>query len=131
VAPLGPALWLTAGSLVTASAVVAIAAARGAAGWAGPVFGGMVGPLVAVVATWVLVVGAYRRDPASVMGVAAAAFLAKLLFFAAYVAAAITLAGLPAREFGISFVAWFIALYAAQTVLMRRLFREGLKGARK
>ena len=103
---------------MTASAVVVIAGARGATGWAGPVFAGMIGPLVAVVAT-------------SVMGVAATAFLAKVIFFVAYVAAAIKLAGLPAREFGLSFVAWFIALYAAQAVLMRRLFREGLKGARK
>ena len=130
-APLTPALGLIGGSLVLASAIVAIAGARGATGLAGPVFGGMLGPLIAVVATWVLVVGAYRRDPASVMGVAASAFLAKLLFFAAYVAAALKLAELPAREFGISFVAWFIALYAAQTVLLRRLFREGLRGARK
>lgn len=127
-APLIPALVLTAGSVGVAAAVVAIASARGADGLAVPVFAGLLGPLAAVVTTWLLVVRAYRRDPASVMGVTVQAFLAKLVFFVGYVAVAIKIAGLPAQTFGVSFVVSFITLYAAQAVLMARLFREGLRG---
>lgn len=128
-APLSAALGLTAASLAIAGVVVAVGARTGADGLAGPVFGGLIAPLVSVVASWLLIVRAYRRDPASVMGVTMQAFLAKILFFAVYVAVAIRVVGLPARAFGISFVAWFIVLYAAQAVLMGRLVREGVKGA--
>jgi len=129
VAPLKAALVLTAGSLALAGAVVALGAAMGVSGIAASVFGGLAGPLVAVVATWVLVVGAYRRDPASVTGATMMAFLAKVVFFVAYVAVAIKIVGLPPQAFGISFVAWFILLYVVQAVLLGRLFREGVKGA--
>ena len=130
-APLIPALVLAGGSLAVASAIVVGAKALGTDGLAVPVFAGLAGPLAAVVATWVLVVRAFRRDPASVMGVTATAFLAKVVFFVAYVVAAIKIAGLPAQAFAVSFVAWFITLYAAQAVLFRRLFREGLRGVRE
>ena len=130
-APLKPAFWLAAGSIAGAAAIAAGAGAMGADGLAAPVFAGMLGPLVAVVVTWMLVVRAYRRDPASVMGVAVSAFLAKVLFFVGYVVVAIKIVRLPAQAFGLSFVAWFITLYAAQTVMLGRLFREGLKGARQ
>jgi len=131
VAPLRPALLLTGGSLAVALGVVFGAKALGTEGLAVPVFAGLLGPLAAAVATWVMLARAYRRDPASVMGVAAMAFLAKVVFFVAYVVAAIKIAGLPAQAFAVSFVAWFITLYAAQAVQLRRLFREGLRGARE
>ena len=130
-ASLSPALWLTDGSVGVATAVVVVASARGADGLAIPVFAGLIGPLAAVVTTWLLVERAYRRDPASVMSVMVRAFMAKLGFFVVYVVLAIKIVGLPAREFGVSFVAWFITLYAAQAVLLGRMFREGLKGARE
>jgi len=131
VASLKPVLWLAAGSVLVACAVVLAANAMGTGGLALPVFAGMLGPLAAVVATWVVVVRTFRRDPARVMGVAAAAFLAKVLFFVGYVVVAIKIVRLPAQPFAVSFVAWFITLYAAQAVLMGRLFRQGLKGARE
>ena len=106
-----------------------IGSRTGTDGLAGPVFGGLFAPLVSVVVSWLLVVRAYRRDPAAVMAVATQAFFWKLLFFVLYIAVAIRVVGLPTRAFGISFVAWFIVLYAAQAVLMGRLVREGVKGA--
>jgi hypothetical protein len=130
VASLTPAVLVTAGSVAIAAAVVAGGAAWGAPGLARPVFAGLAGPLIAVVATWVLVVRGYRRDPAGLSNLTVAAFFVKLVFFIAYVAVAIKVAGLPVRSFGISFVTWFIALYAVEAVLLARLFREGPKGVR-
>lgn len=92
------------------------------------VIGGFVGPLVAVVATWIAVVRVYRRNPAAVTGLMVKAFLAKAVFFAAYVVVMIKVAGLPAREFGLSFVACFIALYAVEAAMFARLFRPKVKG---
>jgi hypothetical protein len=127
---LTPAWLLAAGSLAAAWAVVAAGARMGVDGLAGPVFGGLAGPLVAVVATWVVVVRGYRRDPAGLLGLMVKAFVAKLVFFAVYVVAMIKVAGLPAQAFGISFVTSFIVLYAAEAALLARLFRGGVKGVR-
>jgi hypothetical protein len=129
-APLIPAVLLVAGSLAAATAVVAAGSRMGIDGLAQPVFGGLIGPLVAVVATWAAVVRSYRRDPASVMPAMVKAFMAKVVFFVAYVVVMIKVAALPARAFGISFVTCFIALYAAEALLFKRWFRTGLKGAR-
>ena len=51
----------------------------------GAVIGGMIGPLLAVVATWFAVRRAFRRDPAGVQRVMLGAFFAKFVFFGVYV----------------------------------------------
>jgi hypothetical protein len=130
VAPVAPAVAVTIGSLVAAAVVVAVGARMGLDGLTRPVFGGLLGPLVAVVATWELVARGYRRNPAGLTGLMVKAFVVKALFFVAYVVVMIKVAGLSARAFGISFVAWFIALYAVEAALFARLFRAGVKGAR-
>jgi uncharacterized paraquat-inducible protein A len=124
------AVVLTAGSLAAAAAVVVVGARMGVEGLARPVFGGLIGPLVAVVATWIAVVRGYRRNPAGLTGMMVKAFLVKAVFFVAYVVVMIKVAGFPAQAFGISFVTCFIALYAVEAALFARLFRDGLKGAR-
>jgi len=129
-AALIPALVLAVAPLTVASAVVAGGALLGTPGLAPSVFGGLVGPIVAAVATWIAVVRVYRRNPAGVTNVMVKAFLVKAVFFSAYVVAMIKVAALPARSFGFSFVTSFIALYALQATLFVRLFRGGLKGAR-
>jgi hypothetical protein len=125
-----PAVVLTAGSLAAAAAVVLIGSRMGIEGLARPVFGGLIGPLVAVVATWIAVVRSYRRNPTGLTGLMVKAFLVKAVFFVAYVVVMIKVAGFPAQAFGISFVTCFIALYAVEAALFARLFRTGLKGAR-
>ena len=125
-----PAVVLTAGSLAAAGLVVVVGARMGFDGLARPVFSGLIGPLVAVVATWVAAVRGYRRNPAGLTGLMVKAFLVKALFFVAYVVVVIKVAGFPAQAFGISFVTCFIALYAVEAALFARLFRGGVKGAR-
>ena len=129
-ASLTPAVGLTIGAIASAGAAVAIGSAAGAPGLAGPVFGGMAGPLVAVVATWIAVVRVYRRDPAGLIRMMLKAFLIKMIFFVAYVVVMITVADLPVRAFGISFVAFFITLYSVEAALLSRLHRGSLQGGR-
>ena len=94
-----------------------------------PVIGGIIGPLLAALATWVVVTRAHRRNPAGVMNVMMAAFLAKAVFFGVYVVVMIKVLELEPVPFIVSFVAAFITLYAVQALLFARLFRQTAGGA--
>ena len=110
------------GAVVAALVAIVAGSLLGYRGIARPVFGGMIGPATAVVATWIVAVRTVRGNPAALTSVLAIAFLVKVLFFAAYVVVMIKLAELPARTFGLSFMAFFIGLYAVEASLFARLF---------
>jgi len=116
--------------VAVAWAVVGIAASQGVTGMAGPVFGGMVGPLLAVAATWLIVVRTHQTNPAAVTGVMMTAFMVKAIFFAAYSVAMIKGLGFDVRPFAISFGAFFITLYGVEAALFARLFRTPAHGVR-
>jgi hypothetical protein len=90
-----------------------------------PVLAGLLGPLVAVLVTWVMVSRTFRRDPARVTNLMLGAFLAKLLFFAAYVIVMIKVLAVEPVAFAVTFTAAFIALYAIEALMLARLFRRG------
>ena len=115
---------------MAATIVIATASVLGYHGLARPVFGGMIGPVTAVVATWIVAVRTFHGNPAALTGVLATAFLVKVLFFTVYVVVMIKLAELPARPFGLSFMAFFIGLYAVEATLFARLFSGRSTGSR-
>jgi hypothetical protein len=123
-------VWLATGSLAASLAAIGTGWLLGAGSLAGPVFGGMIGPLVAAAATWVVAARQQARDPAGVMRVLVAAFAAKVLFFVAYVVAMIRIFDVEPRAFGLSFVASVIGLYAVQAAMFARLFRTPAPEAR-
>ena len=82
---------------------------------------GMLGPLVVVAGTWLLVERAHERDPQQVTAVMMRAFAGKMLFFGAYVAVVLGALGRQPVPFVVSFTAYFIALYAYEALLLRRL----------
>ena len=129
-APLTPALLMAAGAIVASVIVIASASLSGYHGIARPVFGGMIGPVTAVVATWIVAVRTFRGNPAALTKVLAAAFFVKVVFFTVYVVVMIKLAELPARTFGLSFMAFFIGLYAVEAGLFARLFSGRSAGSR-
>jgi hypothetical protein len=82
---------------------------------------GMIAPLVVVAGTWILIERVHARAPEQVTGLMIKAFAGKLVFFGAYVA---VMLGLLARQpvpFIASFTGYFIALYACEAMLIRRL----------
>lgn len=91
---------------------------------------GMFGPLVAVVATWILVVRAHRANPAGVTSVMLQAFVTKMVFFAGYVTAMLAGFGLDPARFVMSFAAYFLVLYTVEAVLLQRLFSGALGASR-
>jgi hypothetical protein len=85
------------------------------------VFFGMLGPYVAVAGTWVLVERVARQNPSGLTAVMMTGFVVKMLFFALYVVAVVRLAHVDWTTFAVSFAAAFIALYAVEALLLRRL----------
>jgi len=86
---------------------------------------GMLAPLVAVSVSWVLTERTYKRDPQRLNGLMLNAFGAKMLFFGGYVGMMLTIVGVRPVPFVVSFTGYFIALYATEALLMRRLFAGG------
>jgi hypothetical protein len=91
---------------------------------------GMVAPLAAAAGSWIVIDHTYRQDPLRVTGVMFRALLAKAVFFLAYVV--IVIRGLDVRPepFAISLAAYFVALYAFEAFLLRRLFSRAWREAR-
>lgn len=107
--------------LVVASAGCAAITAA-VAGAAGSVLLGAVGPLAAAVGTWIAVRRAHREAPARVSGLMVKLFGAKMVFFGAYVAAAVLLAGVEPVPFAASFTAQYVLLHVMEAWYLRRLF---------
>jgi hypothetical protein len=84
-------------------------------------FYGMLGPLVAVAATWLLVERTARVNPAGMTTVLLAAFAVKMTFFALYVVLVVTVLDVVLAPFALSFTGYFVSLYAAEAILLRRL----------
>jgi hypothetical protein len=97
-------------------------------GYPTEMFAGMVAPLVAAVAIWLAVERAYRLDPGLVMRVLLMTWVAEVLFFASYLVLMLKGAELRPEPFVISFTLYFIALHAADALLMRRLFLGSATG---
>ena len=84
-------------------------------------FFGMLGPLVAVCASWVTVKRTHQRAPERVMAVMTIWFALKFVYFGAYVVLVVWLLSLRTGPFIVAFVSYFIALYAMQAMFLRRL----------
>ena len=117
-ATLKPAVWIIG---VAAASLLLISQLVGPE-MAPAVVAGMIGPLVAVVASWVVIDRQARRDARAVGRLMLGAFAAKALFFAAYVVVALQVLRLDAGTFIVSFTCYFIALYLTEALLFRRLF---------
>jgi hypothetical protein len=108
-------VWMTAGCAVGWMVAVAVA------GHGREVFFGMLGPLLASCATWLVVARAHRRNPSGVAGVMMAAFAVKMLFFGVYVVLAMRLGQLEMTPFAAAFAVFFVSLYVVQAMLVQRL----------
>ena len=85
---------------------------------------GMLGPLAATSATWILAERIYRQRAEALTTVMATAFVAKIVFFGAYIAMVILVLRFRPVPFVVSFTSYFIALYLMEALYLRRLFSE-------
>jgi hypothetical protein len=89
---------------------------------------GMLGPLVVTVGSWMVMERVHRRRPAALTSVMIAGFGIKVVGVGAYVAVMLGLLSIDRTAFVVSFTAFFIALYAVEALLLRRLL-AGAPGA--
>lgn len=94
------------------------------------VLAGLVGPMVAIVATSILVESAAKRGAAQCTPVLLRAFAAKMVFFALYVTVMLKGLMVSAIPFVISFTGSFLVLYFSEALLLRRLFANESRAAR-
>jgi hypothetical protein len=112
-----PVVWM-----ILVSVVTAIAAATVADDARAEIFFGMLAPLAAVVATWILVARGQRRNPLQVTAILLKAFAGKVIFFLGYVTFMIAGIGVQPQPFVISLTVYFIGLYAVEAWFLHRLF---------
>ena len=109
---------MVAGSLATAIVALVIVGRQ-----LGPeVLSGMLGPLAMACLSWVLIERTYLQAPERLTALMMGAFGGKMVFFGAYVAVMLKLAGLRPVPFVASFTGYFIGLYLVEALLMRRMF---------
>ena len=121
-----PVTWMIGVSVVGWLAVTALVGPEDARA----VLLGMIGPLVATTISWVLSDRTFRRNPLRLTAVMIQAFMAKVVFFALYVAVMLRGLELPVTAFMVSFTTYFIALQFAQALFLRRLFAAGMQATR-
>jgi hypothetical protein len=112
---MNPAVWM-----VTASVGSALAASIVAPGAAAEIVLGMAAPLLAVIATRAIVERQQHVDAAGLFPAMLKAFMAKVVFFVAYVIAMVKGLELRPEPFVTSFAVYFAALYGAQAALFKR-----------
>lgn len=119
-----PLWWMLGASLASALAVGAVPGVESDR----EVLLGMLAPLLAATATWVMVTRVYPSHPQRLTPLMVAAFGAKLVFFGMYVTLMLTAVALDPMPFVISFTTYFIALHLFEAVCLQRLFREQRAG---
>jgi hypothetical protein len=88
---------------------------------------GMMAPLAAAVATWILVVRVYAIRPEWLTPVMILAFGAKLVFFGVYVALMLKVLQLNPMPFVVSFTSYFIGLHFFEALCLQRFFASGIR----
>lgn len=82
---------------------------------------GMLGPAAATSTEWVLAERSYRRSPRQLSWLLYGSFLAKMIFFGAYISTLLGLALVRPIPFAASFVGFFVALLTLEAMALRRL----------
>lgn len=85
-------------------------------------FMGMLAPLIVGIATVVMVERTTRNEPRALTSRMTIAFLAKMLFYAAYVSVVLALVTTTPIPFMVSFTVYFVALQFTEAVYFKTLF---------
>jgi hypothetical protein len=114
-----PVPWMIAVSAASWLAAAAVFGARAAV----EILLGMLAPLTAAIASWMIAARTFRRDPARLTAVMITAFGAKMLFFGTYVAVMLAVVSVRPVPFVASFTLYYIGLHLIEALCLRRLFQ--------
>jgi hypothetical protein len=109
--------WLATSAFVEREAAIAL-------------LGGMLGPLVVAVGSWLLTANTHRQNPEAVTSVMMGAFIAKLVIVGLYVVVMLRVVSVAQVPFVAGFTSYFIGLYAMEALFLKRLFSGGSDAAR-
>ena len=82
---------------------------------------GMLGPLASALVSWVAMERQYIRRPAAMTSLLMKAFAAKMVFFAGYVTALLSIGWVQPVPFVVSFAVYFISLHTFEAIGLHRL----------
>jgi hypothetical protein len=91
---------------------------------------GTLGPLVAACGSWIVIERTMKRDPTQVTPTMLKLFAVKMLFFGAFVVAAVLGLQLRPVPFMVSFTSAFVVMYLLEALYLQRLFAAGLRASR-
>src|SRR5262245_56490371 len=114
--------WMIAGCVLSSLVVTLLSDVAGL-----DIVLGMCGPLASASGSWLLTERTWRREPARLTAIMIAAFAAKLIFFAVYVAFMLSVLSLRPIPFVASFTAYFIALHLLEAASLRRLLASAYR----
>ena len=118
---MSPIGWMIAAGFGSWAVIVAIAGPR----LHPELLYGLLGPLMATCATWVITERTYRERPAALTGVMVAALVVKAVFFGVYVIVMLRVVDVRPVPFVVGFTGYFIALYGLEALFLKRLFAGG------
>ena|SRR4249920_297785 len=121
-----PVWWMIGASLGTWLATAAFVEHETAVA----LLGGMLGPLVVAVGSWLLTANTHRQHPEAVTSVMMGAFIAKLVIVGVYVVVMLRVVSVAQVPFVAGFTSYFIGLYAIEALYLKRLFTGGMTASR-
>jgi hypothetical protein len=115
-------LLMLAGSVLSAYGIVAILGAEADPDVRLAVWLGMAAPLAAAMISTIVIEHVWRTRPADLTKLMTAAFAAKLILFAGYVALIVKMGWVEPISFATSFTGYFLVLHVTEALHLRRLF---------
>ena len=109
--------WMLSGSVLSATALAVLLPADLRL----EIWLGMLGPLASALVSWIAMERQYLRRPAGMTSMMVKGFVAKMVFFAGYVTALLSIGRVQPIPFVISFTAYFISLHAIEAIGLHRL----------
>lgn len=115
-------LVMLAGSVLSAFGVMAVLGAEADPDVRLAVWLGMAAPLAAAVSSTIVIEHVWRTRPEGLTKLMTAAFAAKLVFFAGYIALLVKMGWVEPISFATSFTGYFLVLHLTEAFHLRRLF---------
>ncbi len=115
------AWWMLAGSVVSSFVMTALLGAETKL----EVWLGMLGPLTAALASWIVIGRQRIRRPEGLTAVLIKAFIAKVIFFGGYITVLVRARLVRPIPFVVSFIIYFLALHVVEAIGLYRFQATG------
>jgi hypothetical protein len=110
-------VWMLSGAILSASILTALLDASIRL----EIWLGMLGPLIAALASWIAMKRQYFKNPKGLTKLMIRAFAAKMVFFAVYIFVLLGVGWVRPFSFVISFLGYYISLHVMEAIGLRHL----------